>query len=191
VFNADPVAIRSCVGGCYKFTTTALLDGDDGSAYQYAQVVLPLTEATPFWSQYRKYDEATGTWGPFVINGRNDVKTAPLEVLSGKCPEPGNGSYDRPISGVLADKLRDGDLCVQLTIEDGGPDDADGAVNGSVSDPGGVAELPATALPDPQTSGGGCSISTAPDGPNKSGSWWLLAGFLGWLGWKRRSSRTD
>jgi hypothetical protein len=183
---ADPVATRSCVGGCFDFTTNQLRSASDGGGnYQYAQVVLPVSEAVPFWSLYRKYDTTTDTWGPFVIDSRNDVKTAPLD--NGACPEPGNGSYDRPITGALADKLRAGDECVQLTIEDGGPNDADGSVDGSVSDPGGVAEVPATALPPTQSlGGGGCSLTTAPATVAQAGSWWLLAGFMGWLGFKRR-----
>ena len=187
---ADPAAVRSCVGGCFEFTTTELLDGTDGTgAYQFVQAVLPISEVTPFWSVYRKFDNATQTWGPFTTNGRNDVKTAPLD--NGACPEPGSGAYDRPSSGVLANKLRDGDECVQLTIEDGGPNDADGLVNGSVSDPGGVAEVPATPLPEPETSGGGgCSLSAASADASKGGAWWLLAGFLTWLGWKRRTLKT-
>ena len=187
---ADPVAVRSCVGDCFEFTTTELLDKTDGTgAYQYVQAVLPLTEATPFWSQYRKFDNATQTWGPFTINGRNDVKTAPLDIATGACPEPGSGAYDRPSSGVLKDKLRDGDECVQLTIEDNGPNDSDPAV-GTVADPGGVAEVPATPLPEPETSGGGCSLSAASADASKGGAWWLLAGFLTWLGWKRRTLKT-
>jgi len=188
-FNPDPAAVTSCVGGCAKFTTTDLLDGmDAGGAYQYAQAVLPLTTTTPFWSLYRLYDEGTGTWGPFRIDNRNNVRTAPLEAVSGECPEPGNGDYDRPITGSLADKLRAGDWCVQLTIEDGGPNDADGMANGSVSDPGGVAEVPAVGLPATQTSGGGCSIAGHRTTAADAGHWWLLAGLLGWLGLKRRKT---
>jgi hypothetical protein len=38
---------------------------------------------------------------------------------------------------------------------------------------------------------GGCSLSTAPVSPARRGDWWLLAGFVAWLGALRfRSSRT-
>jgi len=186
---ADSTAVRSCVGGCYAFTATDLLDGNDsGGAYKYVQAVLPLTEATPFWSLYRKFDNTTQTWGPFTIDSRNDVKTAPLDVTTNECPQPGDGSYDRPVSGALAGKLRGGDMCVQLTVEDGGPNDADGAANGSVQDPGGVAEVPAAALPSPATSGGGCVVSGGPVSSQQRAEWWLLAGLLGWLGRRRRKS---
>lgn len=189
VFTADPDALRSCVGGCAKFSTTELRSGTDtAGAYQYTQVVLPLSETTPFWSLYRKYDEATNSWVPFVIDGRNNVLTAPLDPVSNECPEPGNGAYDRPFSGALADKLRENDWCVQLTIEDNGPNDANPAV-GTVDDPGGVAEVASGVLPSPSTSGGGCTISSNPDAPARDGTWWLVTGLLGWLGWRMRRVR--
>ena len=188
-FTADSAAVRSCVGGCYKFTTTDLLDGNDvAGAYKYAQVTLPLSEVTPFWSLYRKYDEATMTWGPFTINNRNNVLTAPLDQGTGECPEPGNGTYDRPSSGALTDKLRENDLCVQLTIEDNGPNDANPAA-GTVDDPGGVAQVPAGVLPKPESSGG-CTVAGSTVDPAKGGAWWLVAGFLTWMGWKRRNRHT-
>ena len=50
--------------------------------------------------------------------------------MLGTCPSTGDDSY---LKG-----LAEGDFCVQLTIEDGGPNDTDGQVNGTVKDPGGV-----------------------------------------------------
>ncbi|MFK8017910.1 MAG: choice-of-anchor U domain-containing protein [Gammaproteobacteria bacterium] len=48
--------------------------------------------------------------------------------------------------------------CVQLTIEDGGPNDTDGEANGTIVDPGGVGRIADTPAP-PQvqfvTNGGG------------------------------------
>jgi len=144
-----------------------------------------LSEATPFYSIYRKYDPGTGLWAPFVINGRNNVQTAPVDALTGACPEPGDGAYDRPQSGALEDKLRAGDECVQLTIEDNGPNDMDDTAN-IIRDPGGVAEVAAPALGKPETSGGGCSLASSKASAVNAGHWWLLAGFIGWLGWNRR-----
>jgi hypothetical protein len=179
----NPAAVRSCVGGCFGFTTTQLQSGTDGAgAYQYARVVLPLSEAIPFWSQYFKYNNAA--WSRFVIDGRNNVMTAPMDA--GSCPEPG-GTYNQTQTGRIDDQLVYGDGCVQLTIEDGGPNDADGTVDASVTDPGGVAEVPAAPLPSPKTSGG-CSLSSTQAGAASGGAWWLLGGLLGWMGWKRRKS---
>jgi hypothetical protein len=48
----------------------------------------------------------------------------------GVCPPPGSAEY-RP-------GLNHGDWCVQVTIEDGGPNDADGAKNGVIASLAGV-----------------------------------------------------
>ena len=68
--------------------------------------------------------------------------------------EPGN--CPPPQSTVYRDGLNTGDWCVQLTIEDGGPNDADGLANGSIDDPGGVAMVD-----DP----GGVAMVDDPGGP--------------------------
>jgi hypothetical protein len=86
--------------------------------------------------------------------------------------------------------LRENDWCVQLIIEDNGPNDTNPTV-GVVDDPGGVAEVPAGVLPSPSTSGGGCSVAAnTSEGRTGGGEWWLLAGFLTWLGWMRRGTRS-
>ncbi len=51
--------------------------------------------------------------------------------LLGGCPAPGDTSYQLG--------LTEGHFCVQLTLEDGGPNDADNEANGTIVDPGGVA----------------------------------------------------
>ena len=51
------------------------------------------------------------------------------------------------------DGLTEGDSCLQLTLEDGGPNDADGEVNGVFKDPSGVAEeAPVQVVIPPDTS---------------------------------------
>jgi hypothetical protein len=79
---------------------------------------------------YRKYVDGAG-WDNFVIDSRNLVASAPGEP--GNCPAPGSADYT---PGLTA-----GHHCVQLTIEDGGPNDADGSANRVVRDPGGAAVL--------------------------------------------------
>ncbi|WGL15030.1 PQQ-binding-like beta-propeller repeat protein [Microbulbifer bruguierae] len=98
------------------------------------QVVLPLTSAILPTARYVKYQPNVG-WVDFVEDGANAVATAP--GMQGVCPAPGDGSYQAG--------LNEGDFCVQLTIQDGGPNDADGVANGVVVDPSAVAtmELPA------------------------------------------------
>src|SRR5690606_11810863 len=67
----------------------------------------------------------------FVSNSNNQLMSSAGEP--GYCPPPGDSSWQ---SGLTA-----GHRCVQLTIEDGGPNDADGLANGSIVDPGGIALL--------------------------------------------------
>ncbi|ARC93890.1 hypothetical protein B6A42_19545 [Vibrio coralliilyticus] len=93
-----------------------------------AQIVLRLSSAIPANAIYRKYIESKG-WFTFVEDANNALASA--ASVSDDCPAPGNVSFK---SG-----LNQGDDCIQLTIEDGGPNDADGKVNGIVSDPGGIA----------------------------------------------------
>jgi hypothetical protein len=178
------------VGSCYSFETTGLIDASDGNgAYKFAQVVLPLNDTIPFWSLYRKFDTTTNTWRNITVDDRNDVKSAPKDE-NGLCPEPGAGDYKVADSNSqLEGKLQAGDSCIQLTIEDNGPNDSNPAV-GTVADPSGVAEVSAPPLADPETSGGGCTLSSSPVEPLKRADWWLLGGLLGWLGiFRRRHSR--
>jgi len=71
---------------------------------------------------------SNGRWQDFVDDANNQVHSAPGNL--GYCPPPGDDSWQPG--------LTEGDYCVQLTIEDGGPNDADGLANGSIEDPGGV-----------------------------------------------------
>jgi len=103
-------------------------------------VVLPLNQALPSDAIYRKFDAQTG-WYDFVENSQNTLKSAP--GLEGFCPSIGDNSY--------TEGLNAGYYCLLVSIEDGGPNDADGAADGTVIDPGVVA----VAIPSlVRTSGG-------------------------------------
>ena len=91
------------------------------------RVVIPQREPVPDGAVYRKLGSAG--WGDFIVDGKNAVYSAKGEP--GVCPAAGSDVYE---AGLLP-----GAHCVQLLIEDGGPNDADGVVNGVVDDPGGVA----------------------------------------------------
>jgi hypothetical protein len=111
-----------------------------------------------------------------VTDTNNFISSAPGPA---PCPAPGSGAYVAPVTGHS---------CLQLTIVDGGPNDADGAANGTVVDPGGVAVV--TTVPPPITSGeSGCSLNTTPVNPLERGDWWLLLGFVAWLGYAIRRKR--
>ncbi len=91
-------------------------------------VVVPQETAIPTAATYRNYLNGQG-WADFVVDANNQVSSAPGEP--GICPAPGSGNY---LPGLTA-----GHNCVQLDIEDGGPNDADGIANRVVRGPGGVA----------------------------------------------------
>jgi Zn-dependent metalloprotease len=145
-------------GGLYDFKVNGL-----PVAGGSVNVVIPLSPAAPANAQYRKYTDLSG-WKSFVSDTSNAVKTA--AGASGACPQAGSASYQ---SG-----LTQGHTCLQLTIEDGGPNDADGSANGVVDDPGGIGIVPQAitpAAPVPAQSsgggggGGGCSVGTGTRDP--------------------------
>ena len=70
---------------------------------------------------------------------------------------------------------------MELTIEDNGPNDTDPDV-GEIEDPQGVGAVASPILPDPSTSGGGCSISPAAIDPARRADWTLMGGMLALLG---------
>jgi len=192
-FPKDPKAGQSCIGGCYAFETDGLIDDtDDDGDYQYVQVVFPLDVAIPFWSLYRKFDEASQTWITMVPDNRNNVKTA-LKDDAGFCPEPGAGDYKQAdANSQLEYKLEENTACVQLTIENNGPYDSNPAAD-KVADPSGVLQVPAPSRPDAKTTGdgagGGCSIASNRVEPAQRGEWWLLGGLLAFMGWRRRKQQ--
>ena len=93
-----------------------------------ARIVIALPVPIPANALYRKFASNTG-WADFDTDANNTIRSAPGAV--GACPAPGSADY--------ADGLTAGHFCVELTIEDGGPNDADGMVDGTISDPGGIA----------------------------------------------------
>jgi len=108
--------------GIYDFEVK---EPESGSS---VRIVLPQTAAISSNSLYRKYETDSG-WSGFIEDMANSIASAPGTL--GVCPSPGDVSY---VSG-----LSEGHYCVQLTIEDGGPNDADDLANGLIKYLGGVA----------------------------------------------------
>jgi len=169
----DDNVAGSCIGGCFSFDVTGLNPGDP------VDVVLPLSEAIPANAGYRKL--IGSGWADFYTAGGNAI--ASTAGTAGNCPAPTDPAWT---SGLTA-----GDLCVKLTIVDGGTNDTDFLANGIVKDPGGVSgpSTVSTAAPgsvgSPNT-GGGCALSHTPTTASKHTEWWLLGGLLGWLGFSSR-----
>jgi hypothetical protein len=133
-------------GGLFDFSI-----GDLPMAGQSVNVVIPQDVTVPARAVYRM--QQRGGWATFIENAGNSVSSA--TGAEGYCPPPGDSAYTAG--------LTEGDWCVQLTIEDGGPNDADGVADQKIDDPGGTAV--AVAAPATKSSnGGGGALSP----------WWLM-----------------
>ncbi|MCU7878584.1 MAG: copper resistance protein CopC [Candidatus Thiodiazotropha sp. (ex Lucinoma borealis)] len=111
-------------GGLFDFRINGIQE--TGSS---VKVVIPQQKMIEPDSVYRKL-MPTG-WQEFIEDSNNGISSAHGEA--GQCPSPGDSVY--------TDGLTEGDWCVELTIEDGGPNDTDGQANGTIMDPGGVTSI--------------------------------------------------
>ncbi|SQH78373.1 protein of unknown function [Shewanella benthica] len=112
------------VGGLFDFVARGLpLEGQSYS------LVIPQRLPIPAGATYRKL--VADEWVSFIEDDNNSLMSTAGEV--GYCPPPGGD--------VWTADLTEGDWCVQVTIEDGGPNDDDGLANRTIVDPGGVAVL--------------------------------------------------
>ncbi|AOW78628.1 hypothetical protein A3Q34_18365 [Colwellia sp. PAMC 20917] len=96
-----------------------------GESYQ---IVLPQVQPVPAKAIYRKLMPLIG-WVTFSETQADQLWSTQGE--RGYCPPPGDISWQKG--------LVEGSWCVQLTIQDGGINDADGLSNNMIVDPGGVA----------------------------------------------------
>lgn len=110
------------VGGIFDFAIRDL-----PTPGQSVRVVIPQQAAIPAKAVYRKFHK--GAWVSFVENGTNSLHSTAGKP--GYCPPPGGPEWQ---PGLV-----EGHLCVQLTIEDGGPNDDDMTVNAAIVDPGVVS----------------------------------------------------
>jgi hypothetical protein len=154
------------VGGYFDFEIHGL-----NQPGQTALVVIPQLSPIPAAAVYRKYRMTVG-WSDFVVDLNNGLYSAPGEA--GVCPAPGDAAY---VPGLI-----EGFHCVQLLIEDGGPNDGDGLRNGVIVDPGGVSILAAT----PPTTGNGPTASGGGGGGSGGPAIWLMMLGLYGLAARRR-----
>jgi len=169
-----PGSDQDCSPNCWDWVVTGLASPGDS-----ANVVLPLSNGIPADTQFWLYDANTGTWSPFITSGTDSFSTSP--TISGLCPDTGDPAY----SGNNV--LNQGDTCIQITMQDGGVNDQDGAADGKIEDPGGIMVTPPPPPPLTDISdNSSCSLSAYDVDPAKRADWWLLAGFIAWMGWKRR-----
>ena len=121
------------------------------SVGQSVGIVIPLLQPLPFNAQYRKYDPDNG-WRDFVVDEKNAIYSA--VGSPGLCPSPGDPVY---LEGLYS-----GDNCIMLKIEDGGPNDTDGALNRVVRDPSHVVQITDEVVAPPSGQVGG--VGGAGDG---------------------------
>lgn len=152
VVDADYVL----VGALYDFEITGLTATDPT-----ARVVLPLPISLPPDAVWRKF--INGGWFTFVESDTDLVESG--LAVDGNCP--GVAADAGWVPGLVA-----GNNCVRLTLSDGGPNDADGEINGAIRDPGGAAVARDVAEP---------GAPRAEEGGGNTGLWFLmvlvLAGF--------------
>ncbi len=135
----------------YDFKITGVAQGSS------TLIVIPQHTAIPANATYLKSNGST--WSVFSENEHNRLYSA-AGTGTGICPPMGDVGYQQG--------LTEGDYCVQLKIEDGGANDADGVVNGQIADPSAVAT-------EAVTTGGSSSTSRLFIG---SMSWSVLAFLL-------------
>lgn len=86
-----------------------------------ALLVIPIQQSIPPNAEIRLYDG--NAWFSFTENSNNTISSASSDENA--CPEIGNNSYQ---SGLNAFRN-----CLLISISDGGPNDSDGLVNGSIN----------------------------------------------------------
>jgi hypothetical protein len=171
---AEAIDTQANTGGYFDFEIHGLTQSG-----QSVLIVIPQHAAIPDNPAYRKYTEISG-WQDFVEDAKNSLASAAGETgvnppQAGICPPPGDPAF---IPGLIP-----GHYCIQLMIEDGGPNDSDGRKNGVIADPGGVAVTavatdPVTNVSTNSGSGGGSIDLVA-----------LILMFNLYLGLCRRNSR--
>lgn len=148
------------VGGIFDFAIRDL-----PTPGQSVRVAIPQRVAIPANAVYRKFQR--GRWVNFIVDTNNAIHSA--SGNPGYCPPPGSEDW---VPGLNA-----GHFCVQLTIQDGGPNDDDGLVNSAVVDPGAVsvAEVVVVEPPEPKP-----PVKVNSKGSGSIGELWifLLGGLL-------------
>ena len=139
------------ISGVYDFELRGVEREESGVGGE-AMVVLPQQLPIPAGAVYLKY--SAGRWQPFDT-AAGALHSAAL-AADGACPSPDDDSAYQP-------GLTVGHHCVRLTLMDGSSNDADGEVNGTVIDPGGIAvsAAPAPLTPTPSSGGGGGGGATS------------------------------
>jgi len=141
---------------------------------QSVSIVIPQENPIPENPVYRKYMPHAG-WVTFTENSNNSL--ASTNKVNGICPDPEDSAY---VSG-----LTEGDDCIRLTIEDGGPNDADQQANSIIKDPGGVSTAVATATSTTTNNTNSTESKSSGGGGSGLSLLWLLLTLGALRGWHR------
>jgi len=141
---------------------------------QSVSIVIPQENPIPENPAYRKYMPHAG-WVTFTENDSNSLASA--SKVNGICPGPEDSAY---VSG-----LTEGDDCIRLTIEDGGPNDADQQANSIIKDPGGVSTAVATATSTTTNNTNSTESESSGGGGSGLSLLWLLLTLGALRGWHR------
>lgn len=161
---ADPLLNPSdgeqCIGGCFDISIS-------GFSGDYVDFVVRLNTSIPSGAIFRKLIDRR--WTNFDTSSGDLLGTATADV-NGNCQGP---------DGVFNAGVRQGNQCIYIRIHDGGPNDADGQVNGTIIDPSGI--LLAGSPNVPASSTDGCSMSGNSIDILERADWLLVGAFLFWL----------
>ncbi len=139
--TTDTAVENACSSGCYDFEVTGVEPGSS------VDIVIPLAVALGSDPVYRKFTAANG-WSDFDTSGDDAIASSGL--VNGVCPAP--DAANRWVDGLF-----EGDMCIRLTIQDGGVNDEDRTANGTIYDPSGAANRKAEA-PASRDFGGSMSL---------------------------------
>ena len=140
--GADTATTLANFGDEFSTNNISLIDYEASGLSEAGiaiRIIIPLNRAIPEFSKLRKYNPNTNQWAEFISNENNAIYTAITENPQGICPVANDPRYQ--LVDASAATLPQNHWCIQLVIEDGGVNDADGQVNGSIVDPVGVVEL--------------------------------------------------
>jgi len=160
-----PTGIVSSDGQVIDIEITNLNAAGDSALIvvpQIAPIPASLAGALPLFKLF----SSVKTWETFSADANNEIKTATSKDGDGYCPALNPANYPNTLAA--------GEECLLIKIEDGGPNDYDGAVNGAIRLMGGVF-ITSASTPLIQSSGsgvfsGGASASTETLGKSNLGT---------------------
>jgi hypothetical protein len=123
------------------------IEVDETGIGQSINVYFGVNTPLPASAVIRKYHIQNG-WSNFVEDNYNRI--ASLISTDGNCPNDDTANY--------VDGLQTGATCIRLTIQDGGANDADGKINGTIEDPAAVTSLQPVTSGGTNASGGGGAL---------------------------------